>query len=170
MSYYLRFSGKSFYINLTAVGLLIFIFIKYCWVGRRHDAFDYFMPALFAGYMVFILLPREVKFLYFVISKRPVLEVTDLFLFDHYKNIKYYWRDIEQIDTNDKQILVTLYEPRKYFKEIPNPFSRLKTRILCQLYNETSLYKIDLSILELKKDENKIFLEKLDELSLAGKN
>jgi len=170
MSYYLRFSGKSFYINLIAAGLLVFIFIRYCWVGRRHDAFDYFAPALFVGYMLFIHLPRYVKFLYFVISKRPVLEVTDLFLFDHYKNIKYYWDDIELINASDSKLMITLYEPPKYFKEIVNPFSRFRTRILFQLYNETSLFKIDLGVLELKKSENQQFMNMLDELSLAGKN
>ncbi len=169
MKYYLTFSRTS-YINLIFGVIYILILLKYFWIGQRHEAINYFIATCFVGYLVFFVLPRLAKVLYFCILKRPILETNDVFIFDHYKNIKYYWNDIEKINTTNSRITLTLREPHKYFREIANPFSRLRTRVLCDLYNETALFKIDISILEFNEKENTRFLQTLDELNIAGKN
>ena len=166
MRYYLSF-GKTFRISL----LWLFFSVAYIAIYASRDkpqTMDYFIVVLYGYLLISIILPRIIKFLYFIIRKRPALTVTESFVFDHYKNIKYDWNDINEIQASDNYLDIKLHEPWKYYGKIWNPFLRLKIMLLSNIFKNKSFYKIDIDILDIKKGENKKFLDAINEFSMAA--
>ncbi len=109
--------------------------IYYVGFGRR------FTPSLFLSLSVFYILIRPGLFdnviinytlksiyalagvyalytvcisLYMVISEKPALTLNSEFAFDHIKNIKYYWEDINELKITPSSVKISLDKPEKY--------------------------------------------------------
>jgi hypothetical protein len=164
MRYYLRF-GKAFRLSLL---LLLYpgAYIAIYYSRHKPEKMDYLLIVLYSYLLVSIILPRIFKFIYFIIRKRPVLTANETFIFDHYRNIKYDWDDIKEIIATDNYLEIDLYQPEKYYLKIINPFFKVKIKLLSYLFKRKSFFKID--ILDIKKGENKNFLDSLNEFSMGA--
>jgi len=158
MTYYLKF-GKIFYNQLFWFSYAII------WIVKDSNRFSYWdLIFVFLGAITF---PRLVILTYFKLLKKPVLIANDLYIFDCYKNIKYYWEDIDEIIATDDYLQITLCNPVKYLNKIGNPFFRLVAIVKYRFFKTKSLFSINLNILGIEKGKNKEFLDTLNDYSLA---
>ena len=155
MTYYYSKLGKGFYQPLFSFVLSLVNLVKYYYRG------DYFGTGLFL-FIVVVILPRIIRSLYLKIKKKPVLAVTNQYVFDCYSNIKYYWEDIEYVELSDNSLQVNLYQPAAYFSNIRNPFWRLLTIFKYKYLKGKSLYLIDTDRLALTTGQNGALRDVLD--------
>ena len=81
--------------------------------------------------------------------------------------MKYYWEDVKDIVAGEDELLhIHLSEPQKYVNKIP--LYRLFSLIKYKMFKTDPDFSIDMNLIDIKKGEHKLFLEKLNECSLAS--
>jgi hypothetical protein len=161
MTYYSKFTQR-FYNGVIWLILPILYAVKSYHQTGKFDLFWILMTLLFwCGHL------RPVLTIFFLkVLNRPILTANDNFVFDHYQGVKYYWEDIDEIVADYETLHVQLNEPRKYINQIP--YYRLIDSLKYRLFKIKPDFSIDMYLIKIKKGENKLFLEKLDECSLAS--
>ncbi|MDP9076014.1 MAG: hypothetical protein M3O71_01195 [Bacteroidota bacterium] len=162
MTYYTKLT-QWFYSEILFLAFPILYEVKSYHQTGKFDFYGFLVTLLI--WCVFL---RPVLTIFFLkVLKRPILTANDTFIFDHYEGFKYYWKDIEEIVEEDGKILyVHLYEPRKYVNQIP--FYRLREFVKYKVFKIKPNFSIDMTLIKIKKGEHKLFLEKLDDCSLAS--
>jgi hypothetical protein len=156
MTYYARLDKQFF-----ARSILLAAYIKF-YSRYPHELFWPIMVTLFAA----LVLPGIVIQLYLVLFKKPIFTANETFIFDHYAQIKYYWDDIEQVIYRPDEFLeIKLNEPKKYLRKLPNPIWRLRAFFVCYVLRRKFRYTINLDLLDIKKGENNLFINTLNQLS-----
>jgi hypothetical protein len=156
MTYYVKL-GKYFFIQL------FWLIYSSIWVYKGYK-FIYW-DLIFATFAV-IVIPKILSAVYLKLFKKPAITVNEDYIFDHYKIMKYYWEDIDEVIASDAMLDIRLKEPQKYFKKIKNPFRIIFILLKYKVFKNQSLFTIDVQLLDIEKGKNKAFLDKLDELSI----
>ncbi|MCR8556665.1 hypothetical protein KXD93_03385 [Mucilaginibacter sp. BJC16-A38] len=117
--------------------------------------------------VLFSVYLRPVLTIFFLkVLKQPILTANDTYVFDHFERMKYYWEDIDEIVADDEKLQVQLHDPRKYVNQIP--YYRLIDLLKYKVFKIKPDFSIDMHLIKIKKGEHKLFLEKLDECSIAS--
>jgi hypothetical protein len=156
--------GRSFVWNLSWQ-LFFGFFIILNPAGHNRDNI---LVYIYLFLLITLVLPWLIKFFYFGIRKKLVLTVNGSFIFDHYENIKYYWDDVEEVIASGDYLHIKLYEPEKYLDKCQNPFRRFLKKKVYQLFKIKPSYGINLDIINIKKDEQKKFLDTLNAFSMTA--
>lgn len=157
-AYYFRPGAKfseSFWVSF------IWIFIIIADWPFSHLNMTNLMSGFFSVLLTVVVVPKLLKYLYYAVTKKPMLTVTDVYIFDHFNGLKYCWADIDFIDPYDDYLSLNLYDPRKYIRSSRNKLTRsfLKRRI----------GRIDTSDLKIEKGKYASFLKSLNNYSLRFK-
>lgn len=163
MAYFARFSQTSFVSALWMLTSLLNV--------NRH--FDYRTRTGFEWVFFFIFfwslfLPQLLTVLYFVLLKKPIFTANELYIYDHYEGIKYYWEDIEEIVADLDNIEVKLIDPVSYLKNRKRLFSKFRAMIKYYIFNSKPKFIIDTQFIIIKKGEHKLFIDALNNLSITA--
>jgi hypothetical protein len=128
---------------------------------------NYYLSFFFLLVAIVTVLPRLIKFFYFWIGSKPVLTANRSFIFDQFKNIKYYWNDIDEIVVTGEYMVVKLYQPEKYLNKVKNPVQRYFKKRRYNRFHKKLYYSINLDIVGVKAADYSRFLNTLNEFSLT---
>lgn len=152
-------------LNLRVFQLTLFSLIMIVYAFGSHK--DYTIAFIYMFTLV-TLTPGLIKAFVYSGQKKSTLSANGSFIFDQYKNIKYYWADIEEINVSDDFLFVKLFEPEKYIRDVKNPFSKFFKRAGYYLFKIRPSYSINMNIIDVKKEEKTKFLDMLNEFSMAA--
>jgi hypothetical protein len=160
MTYYAKL-GRAFF------NQLFWLTYAASWIIIKLHKFGYW--DLVFVLLALMTLPVVIMLGYFKLFKRPIFKANEAYIFDCYNNIKYYWDEIEEvIPTADDFLQIKLYEPEKHLNKIKNPFQRFFREIGYRIFKKKPTYRINLAIIDIKKGENKNFLDMLDDYSVEA--
>lgn len=106
---------------------------------------------------------RQVRF---KLSGQPAFTANKIFIYDHFKNKKYFWEDIEEVEISRRTMYIYFYDPQKYGKRVGRISAFLIREGLTG--REREACTIDLEHFAIPKRERQKFLDKLDRLSIAN--
>jgi hypothetical protein len=128
---------------------------------------DYYLAFFILFVAIVTVLPQVIKFFYFWIGNKPVLTANRSFIFDQFKNIKYYWNDIDEIVVTGEYMAVKLYHPEKYLDEVRNPVQRFFKKWRYNRFHKKPNYGINMDIISVRAEEYNNFLNTLNQFSIA---
>jgi hypothetical protein len=97
-----------------------------------------------------------------------MLTVNEVYIFDHYTNSRYDWSEIYEIVVNNEAVKIYLKEPKKYPVIIKSFFGRLLRSVIKRPSKASTLFIIDLDMVEIPKDEYEEFVEELNDFSIKA--
>ena len=163
MAFKVRFSGFF----MTQLLLILAFLCLASW--------DFFSPQYNQGflhykYIIYVVaaLPWIVQIyrpICSVIINKPILTVNDDYIYDFNYDIKYFWKDIEEIYEKRGYLYINLYHPEDYLNKIGNAHRRFVAKLWFKLNRETSLFVINKDIIDV--DGHKL-LEILDGYSMKA--
>lgn len=103
---------------------------------------------------------KTIKNLNRILNKKPAIELTDEYFFDHINNIKIYWKNINKISLisikSNTYICFNLKDIKSYIIQSKSFLNNFLFKI--NLYNEEKFVKTEISLVEGKNEDifNKI--------------
>ena len=108
---------------------------------------------------------RIYRQIYSLITGKPILTINENYLYDFIDDIKYDWKDVEEIEEKQGFIYIKLYKPINYLNKIGNWHRRWVKKKWFNPTGKHSLFTIDSSLIA--EDPNKL-LEILNDYSLKA--
>jgi len=165
MSFKIRFG--SYFINTiiiitcsTCVGLLDMI-SPLATGGFRHYTY------VFAFLTAFLWLLQSYRQIYSALFGRNVLTVNASYIYDFVGDVKYYWKDIDEIYEEKSLLYINLYEPQNYLDEVGNPINRFRVKLWFKPDERKSSFVINIDYVAANPDE---LLKLLNEYSIGAEN
>lgn len=158
MEFKTKFSG-NFIINMLlivlATGMALFTFV----ISASAYGFLHYGYLIWASIAVFRLL-KYYRWIYFAAINKTILAVNEEYIYDLVGNIKYYWKDIDEVFVENSYLHINLYQPEQYLDQLS-----LWVRYTAEdniIPNRKTLYTIDLDMVNVNLDA---FLHALDNYS-----
>lgn len=105
------------------------------------------------------------RHIYAAVFNKYVLCVNESYIYDFIGDVKYYWKDIEEINEKSGFLTVKLYKPVDYLDKLRNPFKRFKVKLWFKPGEKRSSFLIDIDSVAADPDE---LLELLNEYSIKA--
>jgi hypothetical protein len=148
----IRYSGFFVFQILVIAGLLFVAGLDFFHPVFKQGFFHYdYVIKILLALTFLIQIYRQV---YAVIINKPILTVTDKYLYDFVFDIKYYWKDIVEIYEKNGHLFINLYYQEDYLNKIGNPLRRFVARRWFKPGRKKTLFFINLDIVE--ADPNKL--------------
>jgi len=166
LSYKFKWGRKTLWFTFQFVFWCVFPFVSH--FTERHK--DYYLILFFLIMLSITVLPKTIRFLYFWIAGRTVLTANRSFIYDQFKNIKYYWNDIDEVVVTGDYMAVKLYHPEKYLDEVKNLIQRSFKKMRYDYFHKKPSYSINLDIVDVKAEDYQKFLNDLNAFSIAAES
>jgi hypothetical protein len=150
--------------------LLIIVALAMAFANFFHPIFT--SGLLHYNYLIWasIALIRSVSYykpIYFVITKKPVLNVTHESIDDFITGTRYCWKDIKEIYEKDAYLHLILYKPEAYLINIKNPIKRLFAKIFHSSDPDKTPFIVNIDLVDANPDA---LLELLDDYSIMAES
>jgi hypothetical protein len=155
-------TSSTFIMNMIlialALGMAIFSFF---YTGFRYGIFKYsYILWLFIGY---IRLRTYSRYIYLILSNKPALIVNESYIYDLANEIKYYWKDIDEINEDNAYLYIKLYNPAAYLSKTGRPVKRFMNGLISNPYKTPFVINADMVDVHLGA-----LLEILDDYSIKA--
>ncbi len=153
--------GNVFVMNLLLIGLaIVMAFLSFFGSLSGHGLLKFFCALwMLIAFVRYLSYRQYISLRY---RHKPVLTVNEIFIYDAAKNIKYYWKDIEEVYENNLYLYIKLNNPADYIQYISNPYRKFIAKQAVKSGRETP-YVINMDMIKVNPN---VLLEMLDEYSM----
>ena|ERR1700761_7788254 len=155
--------GNVFVMNLLLIGLaIVMAFLSFFGSFSGYGLLKYFCALwMLIAFVRYLSYRRYISLRY---RHKPVLTVNEIFIYDAVKNIKYYWKDIEEVYENNLYLYIKLNNPASYIQYISNPYRKFMAKRAVKSQGETP-FTINMDMIKVNPN---VLLETLDEYSVTS--
>jgi len=130
-------------------------------VGFRHYTYIIFLSTAFLWFL------RCYRQIYSALVGKDVLTVNESYIYDFIGDIKYYWKDVDEIYEMNSFLFIKLYEPEQYLEKIGNPFERLLVKLWFKPSSKKPSFFINIDTVAADPDD---LLKILNDYSIEAEN
>jgi hypothetical protein len=143
-----------------ALGMAIFSFIY------KHFQHAYFQYS-YILWLALALLRVKVyhRYIFLIINNKPVFAVNENYIDDFAKNIRYDWKDIDEVYEYNGYLHIKLYKPAEYLSKIKGALNKTIKTLFYRANNYENAFVINIDMIKVNPD---VFLEILYNFSLKA--
>jgi hypothetical protein len=162
MEFKIRVSN-SFVMNMCLVILASMMAIWSFFALRSNQGVLHYFFILWAV-IALVRFSNYSRCLYIAVKGDPALVVNTSYIYDVVNNIKYYWKDVEELYDENSYLYINLHNPGNYAENISDPLRKMIiTWRLSE--NATTPFKINIDVVNVNND---VLLEILDNYSIQA--
>ncbi len=143
-------------------------------LGSIMAVWSFFAFQHYAGVLRYVFIPWAIialmrfsnygKYLYTAVKGSPALIINENYIYDVVNNIKYNWKDIEEVYEENSYLYIDLCNPGNYAANISNPIKKMQ--ITAGLGdNVATPFKINIDVVNVDRT---VLLELLDKYSIQA--